>query len=202
MSCWTILGISEDADKIEIKKAFARLVKQYPPEGNPGKYQEIRQAYNDAIKACSARGTTSSYVFDESSSWITEDRSSKKEESHSEIKKETENQTETEISKETETEISKEIEIEKKSQTEEKKSAEKIDLERIAALRDKIFNQKINTLKDLLEYFEIRTPKASADEKRKEIQNKKKSFKQRKKRIIVGLIIIIVNLIIIAVEFL
>ncbi len=49
-SCWKILGIEPTDDKTEIKKVFARLVKLNPPSKDPERYQEIREAYDEAIK--------------------------------------------------------------------------------------------------------------------------------------------------------
>ncbi len=48
--CWEILGINPTGNKSEIKKAYAALVKQNPPEKDAKKYQAIREAYNQALK--------------------------------------------------------------------------------------------------------------------------------------------------------
>lgn len=42
---YDILGIGEDADQKEIKKAYFRLIREYTPEKNPERFQEIRAAY-------------------------------------------------------------------------------------------------------------------------------------------------------------
>lgn len=47
---WEILGIEPTSDKILIKMAFAKLVKENPPEKDAGKYQQIREAYQQAVK--------------------------------------------------------------------------------------------------------------------------------------------------------
>lgn len=45
MNDYKILGISQDADPKEIKRAYFRLVRQYSPETDPVRFQEIREAY-------------------------------------------------------------------------------------------------------------------------------------------------------------
>lgn len=42
---YEILGVPEEADKKEIKRAYFKLVRVYSPEKNPEKFQEIREAY-------------------------------------------------------------------------------------------------------------------------------------------------------------
>jgi hypothetical protein len=43
------LGVSPDADEAQIRARYLELVKQYPPERDPEKFQEIRTAF-DAVK--------------------------------------------------------------------------------------------------------------------------------------------------------
>lgn len=50
MDFWKILGIEPTTDKNTIKKAFAVLVKENPPEKDAAKYQLIREAFNYAVK--------------------------------------------------------------------------------------------------------------------------------------------------------
>lgn len=40
-----VLGVSADADQAEIKKAYFKLVRQFSPEKDPERFQEIRGAY-------------------------------------------------------------------------------------------------------------------------------------------------------------
>lgn len=47
---WDVLGIDEIDDKKVIKKAYAKLIRQYRPEDAPEKFQEINQAYQYALK--------------------------------------------------------------------------------------------------------------------------------------------------------
>ncbi|MCI8313460.1 MAG: DnaJ domain-containing protein [Lachnospiraceae bacterium] len=42
---YEILGIEENADEKEIKKAYFQLIRKYSPEKNPERFQEIREAY-------------------------------------------------------------------------------------------------------------------------------------------------------------
>jgi DnaJ-class molecular chaperone with C-terminal Zn finger domain len=42
---YQILGLSRQADKSAIKRAYFRLVRQYPPERNPEMFKRIRAAY-------------------------------------------------------------------------------------------------------------------------------------------------------------
>jgi hypothetical protein len=43
------LGVSPDADEAEVRARYLELVKQYPPERDPEKFQEIRTAF-DVVK--------------------------------------------------------------------------------------------------------------------------------------------------------
>lgn len=49
MNAWKILGIEPTSDKKEIKKAYARLLKQYHPEENPEKFKKIQAAYQQCL---------------------------------------------------------------------------------------------------------------------------------------------------------
>lgn len=46
---FTVLGLPTDSDDETIRKRYLALVKQYPPEQNPQKFAEVRQAY-EALK--------------------------------------------------------------------------------------------------------------------------------------------------------
>ena len=48
-SPFVVLGITETADDIAIKKAYLQQVREYPPERFPERFQAIRAAY-EAIK--------------------------------------------------------------------------------------------------------------------------------------------------------
>jgi curved DNA-binding protein CbpA len=45
---FAILGVLPDADEAEVRARYLELVKQFPPERDPKKFQEIRQAYEAA----------------------------------------------------------------------------------------------------------------------------------------------------------
>ena len=49
MNCWDVLGIEPTQDKKEIKKAYARLLKQYHPEENPEEFKQIQAAYQQCL---------------------------------------------------------------------------------------------------------------------------------------------------------
>ena len=49
MNCWEVLGIESTKDKKEIKKAYARLLKQYHPEENPEEFKQIQAAYQQGL---------------------------------------------------------------------------------------------------------------------------------------------------------
>ena len=49
MNCWDVLGIEPTQDKKEIKKAYAKLLKQYHPEENPEEFQWIQAAYQQCL---------------------------------------------------------------------------------------------------------------------------------------------------------
>src|SRR5262245_11457260 len=42
---YAILGVSADADETTIRRRYLALVKQYPPEHQPQKFAEVREAY-------------------------------------------------------------------------------------------------------------------------------------------------------------
>jgi len=48
-SCWRVLGISPFADERAIKRAYARLVRENPPEGDAAAFQRVRDAYVEAL---------------------------------------------------------------------------------------------------------------------------------------------------------
>lgn len=40
-----ILGVPEDADDVDIKKAYLARVREFPPEREPERFQTVRDAY-------------------------------------------------------------------------------------------------------------------------------------------------------------
>lgn len=51
MNCWEVLGIEPTSDKKEIKRAYAKLLKQYHPEENPEEFKQIQAAYQQCLHA-------------------------------------------------------------------------------------------------------------------------------------------------------
>ena len=49
MNAWKILGIEPTRDKKTIKRAYAKLLKQYHPEENPEKFKQIQAAYQQCL---------------------------------------------------------------------------------------------------------------------------------------------------------
>ena len=49
MNAWEILGIEPTSDKKTIKRAYAKLLKQYHPEENPEKFKQIQVAYQQCL---------------------------------------------------------------------------------------------------------------------------------------------------------
>ena len=49
MNAWEILGIEPTKDKKEIKRAYAKLLKQYHPEENPEEFKQIQAAYQQCL---------------------------------------------------------------------------------------------------------------------------------------------------------
>ena len=41
-----VLGVSADASEAEIREAYLRNVKQYPPDRSPAEFERIRDAYD------------------------------------------------------------------------------------------------------------------------------------------------------------
>jgi len=42
---YQILGLEPGASEIEIKRAYFKLIRKYPPESDPERFQQIREAY-------------------------------------------------------------------------------------------------------------------------------------------------------------
>jgi len=50
MDIWAVLGIHKTTDEREIKRAYAKMLAKYHPEDEPEKFQEIKEAYELALK--------------------------------------------------------------------------------------------------------------------------------------------------------
>lgn len=44
---WLVLGLSADADEAEVRAAYLRLVKAYPPDRAPEQFERVRDAYEE-----------------------------------------------------------------------------------------------------------------------------------------------------------
>ncbi|UJF17572.1 hypothetical protein L0B53_02030 [Vibrio sp. SS-MA-C1-2] len=51
MDCWQLIGIEPTVDKMTIKRAYARQLKQYNPEDNPEGFKALRSALEEALEA-------------------------------------------------------------------------------------------------------------------------------------------------------
>ncbi|MBT5228802.1 MAG: tetratricopeptide repeat protein [Methylococcales bacterium] len=54
MDCWSRLGIAQTQDKRAIKKAYAVALKKCHPEDDPEGFQQLREAYDEALQLLSA----------------------------------------------------------------------------------------------------------------------------------------------------
>ncbi len=57
MDFFRLLGIEPTVNKIEIKKAFSKKLKECPPEKDAACYQNLREAYNKALLYADGKGT-------------------------------------------------------------------------------------------------------------------------------------------------
>lgn len=44
-NAWSILGIEKDADEQQIRSAYLRKVREFPPERSPEQFELVRDAY-------------------------------------------------------------------------------------------------------------------------------------------------------------
>lgn len=58
---WDVLGIHPTNDTDEIKKAYAKLAKQYNPEEYPDEFRRIHDAFKDAMKFAKGMGNVSGF---------------------------------------------------------------------------------------------------------------------------------------------
>ena len=59
---YAVLGIERTSDEAAIKRAYFRLVREYPPEREPEKFQELRVAY-DQVRTVEARSQTDLFLL-------------------------------------------------------------------------------------------------------------------------------------------
>ena len=53
---YAVLGVDRTSDEAAIKRAYFRLVREYPPEREPEKFQELRAAY-DQVRTADLRAS-------------------------------------------------------------------------------------------------------------------------------------------------
>lgn len=61
---YLILGLTRQASEAEIKRAYFRLVRQYPPERDPSMFKQIRAAY-EALRDSAKRQESDMRLFQE-----------------------------------------------------------------------------------------------------------------------------------------
>jgi curved DNA-binding protein CbpA len=59
---YSVLGLDRRATQAEIKRAYFKLVREFPPEDHPEKFQEIRQAY-ERLKSTEARAAVDMFLL-------------------------------------------------------------------------------------------------------------------------------------------
>ena len=59
---YAMLGVDRTSDEAAIKRAYFRLVREYPPEREPEKFQELRAAY-DQVRTAEARSQTDLFLL-------------------------------------------------------------------------------------------------------------------------------------------
>ncbi len=59
---YTVLGIERRAGQSEIKRAYFKLVREFPPEEQPEKFQEIRAAY-ERLKSTEERAKIDMFLL-------------------------------------------------------------------------------------------------------------------------------------------
>lgn len=50
MNCWEILGLQPGAEERDIKRRYAQLVKNCRPEDDPAAWQQLHDAYEQALR--------------------------------------------------------------------------------------------------------------------------------------------------------
>ena len=59
---YAVLGVDRTSDEAAIKRAYFRLVREYPPEREPERFQQIRAAY-DQVRTAEARSQTELFLL-------------------------------------------------------------------------------------------------------------------------------------------
>jgi hypothetical protein len=64
MGHWQLLDLASDADERSIKRAYARLLKNYRPDESPDEFQRLREAYETALSEARCRKQADERVVD------------------------------------------------------------------------------------------------------------------------------------------
>ncbi|WOX04397.1 J domain-containing protein [Microbulbifer pacificus] len=48
-NCWDVLELTHDSDRTQVRRAYARLIKQFRPDESPLEFQKIHDAYEEAL---------------------------------------------------------------------------------------------------------------------------------------------------------
>lgn len=59
---YAVLGVERTSDEAAIKRAYFKLVREHPPEREPEKFQEIREAY-EQVRTAEARSQTDLFLL-------------------------------------------------------------------------------------------------------------------------------------------
>lgn len=70
-SYYDILNVNKDSDIKEIKRAYAKLLRKFPPETNPEEFKKIRKAYEAILEIKSRSAHNASIINDTSSNTST-----------------------------------------------------------------------------------------------------------------------------------
>ena len=144
MSCWEILGIEPTDDKKQIKIAFAKKVKENPPDKDARIYQQIREAYNKALEL-------SLYIEKEDDEW--EEEVEKEEQ----IPQNNESETETVNAEVADDPSEEDYEDEdEKFFAVEEDSKPDIDMEEINRLRKNMHFENARSIKDIAGFINVR----------------------------------------------
>jgi len=59
---YAVLGLMRGASLAEVKKAYFALVREYPPEQQPGAFKQIRRAY-ERLRTADVKAATDLFLF-------------------------------------------------------------------------------------------------------------------------------------------
>jgi curved DNA-binding protein CbpA len=59
---YAVLGVTRQADEAEVKRAYFRLVREFSPEKDPERFQEIRAAY-EKVNTAESRAQTNLFLL-------------------------------------------------------------------------------------------------------------------------------------------